>query len=241
MSPKNIADYVRLKTKTNSTTFTDSELLLYLNLYIDDFAKEILRVNEDYFGTPQTTDLIADQREYPLPIETLNSIKYVEAKLDGTNWIYLEELDLNNYKRTTDETTITSIFSNEQDSAFYDLFRNSLWIYSGTITDVTTGIKLWSFDFPAHVTDLTSTTDLSIDPSATTHGFPRAFHELLCRKIIIEKKTSGDTALPLTEGEQAFVYDFERALDSLRPANLDRAVIGTTPVSADIGDDGYEY
>lgn len=242
MTPKKFADYVRLKTKTNSTTFTDTNLLLLANIFKDDMAKEIIKTNEDYFGTPQTTDLVADQREYPMPVETLNSMKYLEAKLDGTNWLHLNELDLNSYSRTTDESAITTNFSNNLDECFHDIFRGSLWIYSGTITNVTGGLKLWSFDWPADISDLSDDTDdMSKDPSTTTHGFPRAFHELLARRVIIEKKNMGDKPIPLTEHEQKFDYDFQQALDSLRPANLDRAVTGALPDKDDVGDDGYDY
>jgi len=241
MTPIQLASYVRLKTKTNTTTFTDADIIVLANIYIDDFAKEILKVNEDYFGMPHTANLTANQREYPFPAEILNQIKFLEAKLDGTNWIKLKEFDLNTYSRTTDESTITSNFSNNEDEAFYDLFRNSIWIYSGTITDVTSGLKLWSFDYPAHLTDLSLSTDISVDPTTTTGGFPRAFHELLCRRIIIEKKGMGDKPIPLTDNEQLFKFDFENALDSLRPANLDRAVTGTLPDEEDESDNGYDY
>ena len=238
MTPAQLTSYVRLKTKTNSTTFPDANILLLANMFIDDFAKEIIKVNEDYFGMPQTTNLVEDQREYSLPCELLNQIKFVEAKLDGTNWVALSELDLTTYHRPTNESEIVANFANGEGQAFFDIFRNSLWIYSGTIIDVEAGLKLWSLDFPAHLDDLTSTTDMSVDPSTTTHGFPRAFHELLCRRIVIEKKELGDKPIALTTHEQKFDTDFYRAIDSLRPANLDRAVKGELPATDD--DDGYE-
>lgn len=241
MTPAQLTSYVRLKTKTSATTFTDANIMLLANIFIDDFATRVIKVNEDYFGTPQTTGLVADQREYPQPVETLNQIKYVEAKLDATNFIHLDELDLNSYERATTESVITSLYSNNEGEAFYDLFRGSLWIYSGTITTVAAGLKIWSFDWPAHITDLTSTTDMSKDPSTTTHGFPRALHELLCRRIVIEHKEMSDKPIALTTSEQKFAMDLDDVLDSMQPASLDRETVGKMPGPNEEGDSGYNY
>ena len=50
MTSKQFADYIRKKTKTNSSTFTDADILLYANIIKDDIAKEVNKANEDYFG-----------------------------------------------------------------------------------------------------------------------------------------------------------------------------------------------
>ena len=39
------------KYKTNSTTFPDSEILLYANIIKDDIAKEVNKANEDYLNS----------------------------------------------------------------------------------------------------------------------------------------------------------------------------------------------
>jgi hypothetical protein len=241
MSPKTLAAYVRFRTKTNSTTFSDTDLTLLLGVHIDELAKRILLANEDYFGMPQTTDLVADQREYPMPTDKLSSIKFVEVKLDGTNWIPLKEFDLASYTRTTDETAITDNFANEEGRAFYDIFRKSLWIYSGTITDVIGGIKLWTFTWPHHFTDLTSETDMSIDPTTTAHGFPREFHKILADLIIVDWKQSGDKQIALSENEQNIEDRIQKALDTIRSANQTRVVTAILPSETDRGDEGYEY
>jgi hypothetical protein len=241
MSPKDMADYIRFRTKTSSATFTDTQIKLLLGIYIDEFAKEIIKVNEDYFGMPQTTDLVANQREYPLPVDNLNQIKFVEAKLDGTTWIPLNALDLNTYKRATDESTIISLFSNEKDKAAYDIFRGSLWLYSGTISNVTDGLKLWSFSWPAHITDLSSETDISADPNTTGHGFPRAFHKLLCDRVVIEYKEAGEKPIPLNEREQNFQIFFRQALISISDMDLSDSITPVLPPASDRGNDGADY
>lgn len=240
MTYKQFADYVRLKTRTNSTTLTDANLMLIANIFIDEFAKDIVKVNEDYFGSPETTDLVANQREYPLPADKLNQIKYVEAKLDGTNWITLDELDLLQYRGTTDEAAIVSAFANTKGLAKYDLFRESLWLYSGTITSVSGGLKLWTFSWPAKITDLTSTTDMSVDPSTTSHGFPRAFHKLLADRVIIEWKELGDKPIPLTEREQNFATYYGLSIQSIRNPNLSRVVVPNNLTTSQTFDDGFD-
>lgn len=241
MSPADVAQYVRWKTRTDSTSFPDSEMLLLLNMFKDDFAEDIVDVNEDYFGMPYTTDLVEDRREYPFPTDNLIKLKQIEAKLDGTNFIKLEELDLNQYRGVTDETTITKNFNNIEGEAFYDLFRESIWIYSGSITDVTNGLKLWGFLYPSDITDMTSTQDMSIPPSTTEHGIPRALHRLLAMRMVIEYKNNQDTPIPLDEREKMFDKLYERALEKITNVNLDRSYEAQIPEKTDRGNDGWNY
>lgn len=240
MTYKQFADYIRLKTRTNSTTLSDANIMLLANMFIDEFAKDIVKVDEDYFGMPQTTDLVLNQREYPLPADLLNRIKYVEAKLDGTNWLTLDELDILSYRGTTDETTIASSFTNTKGGAKYDLFRGSLWLYSGSVIAVSGGLKLWAFSWPARITDLSLTTDMSIDPSTTSHGFPRAFHKLLADRVIIEWKEVGDRPIPLTEREQNFGNYYTLALDSIRNPNLSRVIVAREADSTQTWNNGFD-
>ncbi len=242
MTPARLAQYVRFKTKTNATTLPDDDIKMLAEIHMDRLAARIIKVNEDYFGTPSTADLVANQREYPFPSDILSKIKYVEAKLDGTNWITLDELDLNspNFKQTTDESAITSRFTNEQGNAFFDIFRGSLWLFSGTISAVEEGLKLWSFSWPTHMTDMASTIDLSQDPEADEHGFPRQFHDILARLIIREVRESGDKPLAGTETELAIEKDILMALDNIADINLSRAVVAPVPKGSRTWNDGQD-
>jgi hypothetical protein len=253
MTRLGIANLVRKRTKTDTTTFPDADMLVYANLYLYEIAKLINDANEDYFGSISTTDLVADQREYTLPSDILlNSLKAVECKFSSSgDWIRLNELDINSVKRPTSETDIVAYYANETDRAFYDLYRNSLFIYSGTITSVTGGIKLYSFTEPDALPDMTNNSvDLSADPSSTGHGFPKAFHELLARRISIEFKSNAQQPIPLTSSEQNFFGDLGLALNSIKGRNKDRAVTARVPLindshqttvnSAQIHD-GYNY
>lgn len=197
----------------------------------DELARDIVKlVGEDILLIPQYADLVADQREYALPTDMIASIKRVEAKLDGTNYIKLNEFDVNEWQKSVwTESEITEYFSNLEGFAYFDLFRKSIKIYSGTITDVTNGIKIYCNTWMSAIDDLSSTTDMSIDPSTTTLGIPRELHEIWARGVIIEYKESREKPIPLTERETKYEYDKKVAIKSLRPQNLDRVMVGKLP------------
>lgn len=242
MTPAELASYVRFKTRTNSTTFSDFDILALLEIRQDEISRAIMRADEDILLIPQTQNLVANQREYGLPSDILSRIKRVEAKLDGTNWLKLNELDLTEHdKPTTVEANITYYFANLEGQCFYDIKRTSLYLYTGTITSVTSGLKVWCNTWPTPVTDLTSTYDMSVDPSTTTHGIPRAMHEIWARGVIIDYKESREKPIPLSERELNYMDDLYQAIEDLKHGNLDREVIGFLPDAQYRGNDGQDY
>lgn len=237
MTPKELANYVRFKTRTNSSTFTDADILMLMKIRQDELAKDILDADEDILLIPQYSNLVANQREYSLPIDMLSSIKRVEAKLDGTNFIKLNELDIVSLQHSIlSETEITNNFSNEEGKAYFDLTRKSLYIYSGIVSNVADGLKIWVNSWPTAISDLTSEVDMSVDPSTTTFGIPRELHEIWARGIIIDYKGSRENPIPLSEQELNYGIDKIRSINSLKPQNLDREFIGSTPFN-----DGSQY
>lgn len=206
---------------------------------IDSVAQRILEADEDIFLVPQTADLKENQREYSFPQDILARIKRVEVKLDGTNFLVLGEFDLPDYRKPTDETNITNEFANLEGECFFKIMRKSLVIYSGSIIDVTDGLKLFCMTWPAHITDLALATGINEDPTATHHGIPRAFHQLLADGVVIDWKESREKPIPLSQGELAFEIRMRQAITTLRHGNLDREVIGRLPGSSKIWDDGY--
>jgi hypothetical protein len=86
MTPLAFTQYIRKQTHTNPTTFVDADILLYAGVGMDKISSRICDFDEDYFGAPQTEDLVNNQREYPFPTDMLNHIKKVEAKLDNVNY-----------------------------------------------------------------------------------------------------------------------------------------------------------
>ncbi len=242
MTGVNFASLVRNYTRTNSTTLPDSEIVLLGNVVKDELAPFVIEADEDLFIVPATRNLVASGadftlREYSLPDDQLG-IKRVEAKLDGTNWIKLTEFDLTQYKYPTTEAETISRFNNSAvlpenpNGARYDIIRKSLWIYSGTISAVTGGLKLW---YPAYPSDIAaanladSSTDLSVDPDTTHSALPRQLHELWARRISIIWKSNREKPIPLTERELKYEFDLKRKIGSLKNPNKDRENIARLP------------
>jgi len=250
-SPAKFAAYVRYKTKTNATTFPDEEMLSYMAFRQEELAQSILKTDEDILLIPQTADLVASSitaREYPLPQDILSRIKRVEAQLNGTDWIPLTEIDITQIDSSlATEDEITSMFNNSQVSkgnpngARFDILRKSIFIYSGTITATTDGLKVWCNTWPTPVTDLSASADMSQDPSTTTHGIPRAMHKLWATGVIIDYKESKEKPIPLNETELYYEKDLQKAIATLKHGNLDREVIAELPPPSDRGNEGADY
>lgn len=208
----------------------------------DELAQDIIKADEDILLIPQYTSLVADQRDYAFPSDILSRIKRIEAKLDGTNWLKLDEIDLTSINApVSTEANITYYFSNLDGGCFYDLLRKSIYLYSGTITSVTDGLRLWCNTWPTAVTDLTGTTEMNVDPSTTTHGIPRAMHEIWARGVVIDYKQSREKPIPLNEREVMYDKDKASAIATLKHGNLDRDVIGNLPPASKRGNDGADY
>jgi len=238
MTPVELAAYVRLKTRTNSTTFSDDDLLTLANVVKNDVCQRALEVDEDIFTLPATYDLVANQREYPLPSDILSRIKKVELKFSSSDdYVTAYSRDMLDMDfPISSETLITAQFTNEQGHVYYDLMRKSLWIYSGTIAAVTDGIKLWVNTYPANIASILHTVDMSIDPSTTAHGVPRELHRIIATGVIIEYKQGKEKPIPLNEKEQKWEFDLEKAIQTLKKADYSREIIAAVPVT-----DGSEY
>jgi len=236
MTPYKLAYRIRKRTKTNSNTYSDTDLLIDIGVEMDDLSVRIAQVYEGYFGVYSLRDLVADTREYPLPEDLLNHLYGIEAKLDGSNWKWLKEFDLNMYQRATDETTILAQFAGLD--PMYDLFRGSAFIYSDTaIIGVTEGLKLWHSAYPQHPTDLTeNAVDLSTPPSEEQTGFPRQFHKILERKVSRGFKERNNIKLAKDEDEVVLEKDIENAMEAIGSMNADRSIIGSLPY-----EDGADY
>lgn len=230
------AKLIRYYTKTNSITFTDTDVLILANIFKDDIAGKISKeVNEDYFGLRFERDLKANQREYDLPAEVMSRMKYLTAKLDGTNFIRLTETDLTTYEKSIDEATIVATYANRPPQFYF--WDSGIYILSDSaITEVTDGLQLWAIIFPADFKNLTSTEDMSNNPDDYSHGFPRQFHELLARRVSIAYKSSKDKPIPLSEKERVYEVDLKNELETMKGANLDREIKEEAPYN-----DGSQY
>ena len=245
MTGANFTSTVRLNANADSTILSDTNLLLVANTVKDYLANKVVTdADEDYFEIPATTALVADQREYSLPADTLDRITRVEAKFDGTNWIpLLSELDLPDVTIPIVEARIIEIYGNDENQAYFDMTRNGIYILSGEIDDVTAGLKIWYNTFPSDLTagDLAAVTELSIPGSTTTFALPRQLHEVWARETAYRWKVNRDDKYRPTDFENRLHLpidnnDIDKAVDSLRNINKMRNIQGKVPFN-----DGSNY
>lgn len=184
-------------------------------------AKAIKTVNTDVFGRVATRDLVAGTREYSLPSDVLSSLERVEGYVGGS-WVPFTEAHLPLERTATDEASILSHFAGR---FCYDIFRNSLFLYTGNaIADVAGGLKLWYIGYPTKLTNLTDVRDLAAPVDSYAIPFPTEFHELLARKVSIRYKQTRDKPMALNDSELNYERDLQTALTSIRRQNYDRTM-----------------
>jgi len=241
-----LATLIRYDTKTNSTTFTDADMLVLVNLFKDEIAGLIQQVRPEIWNIIAYDNLVASstRRRYAYPEDVMNRLIGLELKFTATgDYVLAKPISRKHYLDALQEDIIVDNFDNLAPRYIHQ--RKSFYILSGTIIAVTSGIKLTYDSFPADLANLTGSTDLSIDPSTTTHGFPREFHELLARRVSIAYKDRN--GLSLNTREQRYSSndidkpgDLEVALKNFSYNNLDQSIIGELPGSNETGDDGFE-
>lgn len=241
MTPLELATYIRFLTKTNTTTFTDAEMLVLVNLYIDEFASKIVEMDTGAFEVPYLFNLVADQREYAIGDDVLNRLHKVEIKFtsseDRQPATYIKD-----YRGSESEAQITSMYNNSPGGFAYTLRRRAILLLSGTIISVTQGVRMTSLVFPEKLSSMTANTvSMEVDPSTTTFGFPRQFHELLGRKVSIAWKGSQPKPIPLSPLEQRFENDMASQLEAYSTTNDEGTTRSEDVTVEDSGDDGWAY
>lgn len=237
MVGKELSDLVHEYTGTDEVVLTPAEIVLIGNTVLSKLSGALRRKNEDKFTLPAFTDLKlstgidVNRREYPLDA-TAKQFSSCAAMFNGSNWVSLTEdarlKDLIGYS----EDYITSHFSNDEGSAKFCLVRDSIWIFSGSITAVTSGLKIMMTLSAAKLTTTIladESADLSVDPSTTTFGLPEALHELWARAISIRWKLTRDKPIALTPFEKDYAVDLKVELGNLTNPNLSRVVNGVLP------------
>jgi len=214
-------------------------MLPLVNTVKDDFASAIVERNAGYFLIPSTFDLVADQREYGFDDDLLNRIYKLELKFAAAdsrfkaNWIKY-------YNGSETESEITKNYTNSPGEFAYTIRRRALFILSGTIIAVTGGGRLQSYIYPADLANMTGSTGLEVDPSTTSFGVPRQFHELWARMVSILWKARPGNKIPMSKLEKRFDKDFEIALQAISRPDESAEIIGELPDSTDLYNDGWD-
>lgn len=234
------AAYVRKKTKSNTATFTDADIVAFANAVKDDIAERIATdVDEHYFDIELTRDLEADVRDYTFPNDLLKHIRHAQAKLDGTNWVPLDEADLSHIDDVAilTESYIATLYGAKA-PAYYISGRGLTILNGDGIDAVSGGLQLLGEVYPEDITttNLASSDDLSIPSADDTHRLPRATHKHWADMVVIEYKESRDKPMALTKKEQRIDITLAETLSKLVKRNTARTFVASTP-----RDDGQNY
>ena len=240
MTKTQLVAKIRRYTITNSTTYPDSELLPDVYDVKNELASLIAERNDNLWMIPSLDDLVvssATAREYPLPEAILNHFFTVEAAFDADNpTIFVPILPypggLQRLIREINgitEAKIIGSFDNNQ--PYYYLTRRGIYILSGTIEVVSNGLKIRYRKYPADLADLSGSTDLSIDPSTTTFGIPKQFHELWARRVSMYWKQMRPKPIPLSTMELNYENDLKKQLDAISQTDMAEEIVGFLPSS----------
>lgn len=236
MTAKTLNDLINFKCGTNDTTFTQADKVTLINIFKDEISSMIVERDAKYFLIPSTFNLVANQREYFLGDDRLNRIHKLELKFTASD-ARMPSASIKNYMGSETESEIVKNFANYSGKFAHTIRRRALFILSGTIINVTAGGRLWSYIYPADIDDLTEDTDLlESDPSSTSFGFPRQFHELLARRVAIEYK--GANSIPLNEIELAYGSDLITQLNAIASDDDSKEIVSDLPPASDLWDDG---
>jgi hypothetical protein len=241
MTGTELATRVRFYTKTNSTTFTDAEMLPIVNqVMVEEIASRIVETDAQTFSVPYTFNLVANQREYAIGDDVLNRLHKVEIKFAAAD-DRLPAYYLKDYRGSETEAQITDNFNNSEGGFAYTVRRRAILILSGTIIAVTNGVRAVSIVYPEKIANLTGSVGLEVDPSTTTFGFPRQFHELLARRVSIIWKSSQPKPVPLSPLEMLYEQDLKRTLAAISMVTDEGRVKAEEPTDFDSGTDGFDY
>lgn len=247
MTGTQLAARIRFDTKTTSATLADSDLLPIVNFSKDEIATMITEKDENYFIVPGNFDLIASSataREYSLSDSQLNNLVSVQLAFDSTQsplaYVIAEAISMHQAMKETGgltEANITNTYDNLHPKYF--VFRRSIFILSAAITPVTNGGLIHFRAFPADLANLTGISDLSTDPTTTTFGMPKVFHELWARRCVIHVKQSRPKPIQLNELDKKWDDDMTMRLSEIRRKNLSEEEFGALPTTSREGVNGF--
>jgi len=163
MTVATLQTLVRDITNTNSTTFTDADILRHLNIAYGHRILDILRLQVDRNAsqTEVKTNLVSVtglsegdsgyNGEYAFPVDLVRPLR-MEITYDGENWYPCKVYDIN--ENTGSEHYKDSIQDNFSETDPYVRFdRDSYFIRPLPETSVTNGLHIW---YEYRQTDLTT-------------------------------------------------------------------------------------
>lgn len=216
MTLGDIATKARTLTNTDTSSYTDANLLIDINIW---YAKvgDIIYSSQDASDFDdqrrtdypvQTTPMIANQRDYTFGVsEKVLKYKRVDVTYDGTNWYRAIPLDDGAIDFGLGSDTQTDINFIRQ-APRYDVKYGAVWLYPmPTAADVSAGGTIraeWERGLsPFTTSDYTSVlTDSTVVP-----GFDDPYHPILAYGAAFEQASSRQ--LPQLQEIQPQLQDWE--------------------------------
>lgn len=201
MTLGDIATTARFYTNTDTSSYTDAQLLININIWYQKIVSIIFESQDDTdFDDArrtdypiQTTPMVANQRDYAMAVtEAVLKIKRVDMTYDGSHWYRGTAKDSSEYgfgigfdQASSTDTVFDQHFI--QQAPVYDVSYNSIFIAPmPTATDVANGGTIrveWERNvIPFTTADYTSVlTDSTVVP-----GFDAPFHPMLAAGAAFE-------------------------------------------------------
>jgi hypothetical protein len=216
MTLADIASTVRFLTNSDSTSYTDAQLLINLNTWYQKIVTMIFESqdesdfddarNTDY--PIETTPMVASQRDYSIPVSNaVLKIKRVDLTYDGTN--YYRAYPIDDGSVSTDMGA--NLANTDQDfvkqNPRYDVKYNSVFIYPApTAADVSAGGSI-RIEWERNVTPFTSA---ELTAGTVVPGFDAPFHPMLVQGAAYDYAFARQ--LPQLQQLQASLVDWEARL-----------------------------
>lgn len=227
------------KTKTTSATFSDARLLALANIFKDEIAGKIVERNAAFFQLSYPFNLVANQRLYPFQSNYLDRMQKLELAFSSGDALFPSTF-IKDYRGSETESEIVKSFTNTRGEFAHTIRARGVFILSGTVPTLPNGGRLLYHVLPSDLTTFDST-DLSADPSSTTFGMPRQFHELWARRISIEWKSGQPKPVTLSRHELNYENDLEEELKKIAHQDNSGSIIGDDLPSNETGHNGHDY
>lgn len=187
MTLSDIATTARFLTNSDSTSYTDAQLLINTNTWYQKIVSMIFESqdesdfddarNTDY--PIETTPMVAAQRDYSIPVSNaVLKIKRVDLTYDGTNWYRAYPIDDGSVTYDMGANSAITDQNFIKQNPRYDVKYNSVFIYPAPVTaDVTAGGSI-RIEWERNVTPFTSA---ELTAGTVVPGFDAPFHPMLAQ------------------------------------------------------------
>lgn len=222
MTLGDIAKKARSLVNANITNYSDADLLIDINLWMQKVATMILESQDemDFDDMRNTTypikniALVAGQRDYPIPVtEKMLKFKRLDVTYDGTNFYKAEPIDsseidygIGKSTSTTQEANLDALFPKNRPR--YDIKYGSIFIYPRAVASEVSAGALMNAEWYRQITPFTSADYTSvITDSTVVPGFDDPFHPILSYGPAFEFALS--RGKPEAKSIQAMLQDYE--------------------------------